>query len=209
MFDLPTQAEVRCLDGAAECSTYVIANPDNRQITHLVVKSSRSPFGEYLVPVEMIEKTTPNRIMLKCTKDDLNEMEPFEHDEYMLTRLAGSGIQSGPYVLPAGGYEKNGDVDAYIPVTLRNIPQGEKAVRRGARVVASDGYVGQVDELFVDSNNMQVTHLVLLERHLFKKREITIPVLQIDYVSEDTIYLKQDRKSIEELPTTPIQRWLQ
>jgi hypothetical protein len=42
-------------------------------------------------------------------------------------------------------------------------------VRRGARVEATDGYVGQVDELLINSNNMQVTHLVLLERHIFQK----------------------------------------
>jgi sporulation protein YlmC with PRC-barrel domain len=107
------------------------------------------------------------------------------------------------------GYENNDQVDAYVPVTLRNIPQGERAVRRGARVVASDGYVGQVDELLINLNNMQVTHLVLHERHILKKREITISVSQIDYVSEDTIYLKLDRKSVEELPIMPIQRWLQ
>ncbi len=80
-------------------------------------------------------------------------------------------------------------------------------MKRGARVEATDGTVGQVDELLVNSNNMQATHLVLLERHIFKEREITIPVSQIDRIDEDTIYLKLDRKSIEELPTTPIQRW--
>ena len=77
----------------------------------------------------------------------------------------------------------------------------------GAWVEATDGTVGQVDELLINSNNMQVTHLVLLERHLLKKREITIPVSQIDRVDEDTIYLKLDRKSVEELPTTPVQCW--
>ena len=83
------------------------------------------------------------------------------------------------------------------------------AVRRGAQVEATDGYVGQVDELLINSNNMQVTHLVLLERHLLEHREITIPVSQIDRVDEDTVYLKLDRQSVEQLPTTPIQRWPQ
>jgi sporulation protein YlmC with PRC-barrel domain len=75
-------------------------------------------------------------------------------------------------------------------------------------VEATDGYVGQVDELLINSNNMQITHLILLERHIFQKREITIPVSQIDHVFEDRIYLKLDRKSVEELPTATVQRWL-
>jgi uncharacterized membrane protein len=69
--------------------------------------------------------------------------------------------------------------------------------------------VGQVDELLINSNNMQVTHLVLLERHLLEHREITIPVSQIERVYDDTVYLKLDRPSVDQLPTTPIQRWPQ
>ena len=42
------------------------------------------------------------------------------------------------------------------------------AVKRGAQVEATDGPVGQVDELLINSNNMQVTHLVVLERHLLE-----------------------------------------
>ena len=95
----------------------------------------------------------------------------------------------------------------YADVKRQNIPAGEAALQRSARVEATDGYVGQVDELLLDSNNTQVTHLVLLERHIFQKREITIPVSQIDHIEEGTIYLKLDRQSVEALPTTPVQRW--
>jgi hypothetical protein len=74
--DLPTKAEVHCSDGAAGRSTYVIVNPINRQMTHLVVKSSWPPFHEYLVPVDQVEETTPDLIRLKCTRNDLSMMEP-------------------------------------------------------------------------------------------------------------------------------------
>jgi uncharacterized membrane protein/sporulation protein YlmC with PRC-barrel domain len=94
-------------------------------------------------------------------------------------------------------------------VKLWNIQPGEMAVRRGAQVEATDGTLGQVDELLINSNNMQVTHLVLLERHLLEHREITIPVSQIKRVFDDKVFLKLDRQSVEQLPTTPIQRWPQ
>jgi uncharacterized membrane protein len=203
MIDLPTKAEVHCSDGAAGHSTYVIVNPINRQMTHLVVKSLLPPFHEYLVPVDHVEETTPNLIKLKCTRNDLSLMEPFEVEEYIRTEM--TDYLSWPYVLPMGFYPE--EVVKYIPVKHQNIPLGEVAVSRGARVEATDGYVGLVDELLINSNNMQVTHLVLLERHVFKNREITIPISQIDRVDEDTVYLKLDRQSVEQLPTTPIQRW--
>jgi sporulation protein YlmC with PRC-barrel domain len=168
-----------------------------------VVKSNRPPFHEYLVPVEQVQETTPNLIKLKCTRNDLNQMKPFEYEEYVRTEFP--NYPSWAYIGPPEG-EYYEEVVEYVPMKRQNIPEGELAVRRGARVEATDGYVGQVDELVVNSNTMQVTHLVLLTGHIFKLREITIPVSQIDYVDEDTIYLKLDRQSVEELPTTPIQR---
>jgi sporulation protein YlmC with PRC-barrel domain len=200
MIDLPTNARVHCSDGPAGRSTYVIGNPVNRQITHLVVKSNRPPFHEYLVPVDQVEATTPDLIKLKCTRNDLNKMEPFEYEAFICAKLPDNLLITAPGSITDG-------VVTYVPVKRDNIPQGELAVRRGAQVEATDGYVGQVDELLINSNNMQVTHLVLLTRHIFKQREITIPVSQIDHVDEDTIYLKLDRQSVGELPTTPIQRW--
>jgi uncharacterized membrane protein len=203
MIDLPIKAEVHCSDGAAGRSTYVIVNPISRQMTHLVVKSLLPPFYEVLVPVDQVEETTPDLIKLKCTQTDLSTMEPFEYEEYIRTEIP--DYLSWPYVVPMGFYPEV--VVKYIPVKQRNIALGEVAVRRGARVEATDGYVGLVDELLINSNNMQVTHLVLLERHIFKNREITVPVSQIDRVDEDTVYLKLDRQDVEQLPETPIQRW--
>ncbi len=203
MIDLPTKAEVHCSDGAAGCSTYVIGNPINRQITHLVVKSNQPPFHEALVPVDQVEATSPDRIKLNCTRSDLEKMEPFEYEEFLRTEMP--GYLCWPYTLPAVEFMSD-EVDTYIPVNRRNIPIDELALHRGAWVEATDGCVGQVDELLINSNNMQVTHLILLERNMLTKREITIPVSQIDRVDEDTIYLKLDRQSVEELPTTPIKR---
>lgn len=204
MIDLPMKAEVHCPDGLAGLSTYVIGDPSNSQITHLVVKSFRPPFRETLVPVDQVEGTTDDRIKLKCSRDELNKMEPFEVEEYKRTEMP--GYLYWTHVQPAV-VDMSDEVEIYVPVKRQNVPAGELALQRDARVEATDGYVGQVDELLINSTNMQVTHLVLLERHIFQKREITIPVSQIDHVLGDTIYLKLDRQSVEALPTTPRQRW--
>ena len=207
MIDLPTQAEVHCSDGIFGRSTYIIGNPINRRITHLVVQSILPPFREYLVPVDQVEETTDSRIKLKCTRDELNRLDPFLYEEYIPADFP--DYLSWPYVLPAGSGANSvrQEVVTFTTVTHQNIPEGELALRRGARVEATDRYVGQVDELLINANNMQVTHLVLLERHILQKKEITIPVSQIDRIDQGTLYLKLDRQSIEALPTTPIQRW--
>jgi sporulation protein YlmC with PRC-barrel domain len=183
----------------------VIANPENHTVTHLVVKSIRPPFRETLAPVEQVEASTPDRIQLKCSRAELDQMEPFETEEYVQSELPGYIYWTDTYgtnVPPVPGYTTEG-VPALIRVKRRNIPQDELAVRRGARVEATDGYVGQVDDLLVDPKTLQVIQLVLRERHIFQQREITIPVSQIDHVDEDTIFLKLDKQGVAELPTTP------
>ena len=207
MIDLPMNAEVDCSDGIAGRSTYVIGNPINNKITHLVVKSYWPPFREYLVPVDQVEGTMDSRIKLKYSRADFKQMEAFEYKEYIPTELPGYLLWPDPHDVPAiNGYSLE-PVPTFVLVNRQNIPEDELALRRHARVEATDGYVGQVDELLINSKDMQVTHLVLLERHIFEKREITVPISQIDRINEGTVYLKLDRQSVEALPTAPIQRW--
>ncbi len=203
MIDLPMQAEVHCSDGIAGLSTYVIANPINQQVTHLVVKSLKPPFSEYLVPFNKVEATAPHQIRLKCTRHEMENMEPFTFEEYIRTTYP--TYLTWPYATASTPIVE--EVTAVVTVKHYNLPSGAVSVKRGAKVEAIDGYAGLVDELLVNANNMQVTHLVLHERHIFDQREISIPVSQIEHVYEDVIYLKLDRKGIEALPTTPIQRW--
>jgi sporulation protein YlmC with PRC-barrel domain len=202
MIEIPAYAEVHCKDGMAGFSTYIIGNPINHQVTHLVVKSILPPFHEYLVPVDEVEETTSHQIKLKCARNEIEKMELFEYEEYVRTERP--TYLTMPYVLPMPATVV--DEVVFVPVKRQNVPQGEIAVWRGAKVEATDGYIGRVDELLINPSNMQATHIVLRERHIFKDREITIPVSQIELVDEDTIYLKLDRRSIEQLPTTPIQR---
>lgn len=202
MIDLPMKAEVHCSDGIAGISTQVIVNPNHQQITHLVVQSDLPPFHEYLVPFEQVEETAPNRIKLKCSQEDLLKIELFKVEEFIPTEMPGH--LSWPYCVPIPG--SIAEVADYIPVEHHYFPLGEQMVQIGARVEATDGAIGQVEELLINSNNMQVTHLVLLEQNILTKRKIIIPVSQIDHVDENTVYLNMARQNIGELTTTPIQR---
>lgn len=207
MIILPAKSNVYCSDGITGITTYVIGNPTNHQVTHLVVKSLKLPFHEYLVPVGEVEETSPQLIRLKCTRGEMEKMDPFVDEEYLRTNIPSYLVW--PYtVSDTSVFTANREeVPVYVTVKNQNVPPGEIAVWRGAKVEATDGYVGQIDELLISPTNMQVTHLVLRERHIFEQREIMIPIAQIERADENAIHLKLDRKSIEKMPTTPLQRW--
>ena len=201
--DIPVNAEVACVDGVCGQSTYVIINPITRQVTHLVVKENRMPHTERLVPVDLVGDTTHNLIRLRCTTDELAKIEPFTETEYVQERIPDVGYLADtylvwPYHIP--------EINTAIPITHQRIPHGELAVRRGARVEATDGSLGWVDEFLVDPVDTHITHLVLREGHLWGQKDVTIPVSQIDRIEEDTVYLKLDKHSVEALPAIPIRR---
>ena len=210
MIDITIGARVQCEGEQVGTCTYVIANPINQRLTHLVVQHDSPPFDEYLVPADQVAETSPGLIKLNCTRKQLLKMELFHYREYIRVRMPDYELLhdrylAWPLVMPAMDFEMN--QLEYIPVDRENIPPDETAVRRGACVQATDGYVGRVDELLVNSNTMQVAFLVLRENHPFGHRDITIPVSQIERTNEDTVYLKLDQKRVGELPTIPVKHW--
>jgi sporulation protein YlmC with PRC-barrel domain len=78
--------------------------------------------------------------------------------------------------------------------------------RRGAKVYALDGKIGQVDEFMVSPEDHQITHLMLREGHLWGKKLVIIPVSKIDRVEENQIFLRLDKLAVEALPVIPIKR---
>jgi sporulation protein YlmC with PRC-barrel domain len=207
--DIPINVDVQCADGLCGRLTYVIINPITRRMTHLVVREAKTPHTKRMVPVALVVETTPNLVRMGCTRDELAKMEPFIETEYIraeipdVEQIPTGGYLPGeyvlwPYVIP--------ERTEYVPVDHKRIPPGELAVRRGARVEATDGRVGQVDEFLVDPANGHITHLVLREGHLWGQKDVTIPISQIERIEENVVYLKLDKHSIEALPAIPIRR---
>jgi sporulation protein YlmC with PRC-barrel domain len=201
--DIPVNAEVACVDGVCGQSTYVILNPISRRVTHVVVKEKKGLHAQHLVPIDLVADTTRDLIRLRCTTDELAKIELFTETEYVQERIPDVDYMEDaylvwPYHIP--------EFNTTIPVTHRRIPHGELAVQRGARVEATDGHVGRIDEFLVDPVDTHITHLILREGHLWGQKDVTIPVSQIDRIEANTVYLKLDKHSIEALPAIPIRR---
>jgi sporulation protein YlmC with PRC-barrel domain len=202
--DVPVNADVLCADGSCGHSTYVIINPTTWRVTDVVVKEKRFPYIERLVSLDQVAETGPNWVRLRCTKIELAAMDPFIELEFLpgsvpFVPYEADEYLTWPYVLPQG---------MAVPLEHERIPPNELAVRRGAHVEAKDGRVGVIDEFLVDPTNGHITHLVLREGHLWGKKDVTIPVSQIDRIEEDTVYLRLSKLDIEALPAIPVRRQL-
>jgi len=208
MTEIPLNAKVRCKDATCGKSTHIIVNPIAREITHFVVESKNLPMqSTRIVPVHHIIESTPEQISLDCTRQGLAEMEPFFSTRY---------IEAGePDFVPDDVYTQAdyAYMQPYVSLTPgtvtiseKHIPAGDLDIHRGMYVKATDGQVGQVHELVVDSETWKVTDVVLKKGHLWGKKDVTLPLSDVDRVEDDTVYLKIDKKTIETRPSSPIHR---
>jgi len=194
--DVPVDARVECTDGPCGRSTYAIVDPAKEHVTHVVIEESGLSGRERLVPVSLISESTPDVIRLRCSAEELQEMQPFLKREYLPGEDPFLIYPPGHYMVWSAG------ISGGIPPVVEHsqAPSGELAISRCARVEASDGKVGQVDEFLTDPVDQQITHLVLRQGHLWGQREVTVPANQIDRIEDGVVYLKLDRKGIEALP---------
>lgn len=199
MIDIPIHAKVLCVEGhTCGHTTYVVLNPVTETMTHVVVDRGVWPHDERLVPIELVTESTPDHIRLSCSKEKLAEMNSFIQTEFIESEV--DEYATDPYAV-AWPYRHS--EMRQIPLEHERIPIGELAVRRGARVEASDGHIGHLEGFLVDENSEHVTHLVLSAGHLWGQKDVTIPVSDIARIEEGTVYLQLDKDSIEKLPVVP------
>ena len=201
--DIPINVEVQCADKKCGRSICLIVNPINERITHLVVAEKAFPYIERLVPVDKILASSPNSIQLRCSQSDLSDMDTFEETDFIEAgQLETSLPYSVPYeVWPYAMYEA-----ILISLEHERIPAGEVVIRRGTPVKARDGQVGKVDEFLIDPENNVITHLILHEGHLWGKKDVTIPVSEIDKIADEAVYVKLDKDAIASLPAVHLKR---
>lgn len=195
--DVPTGVSVECLDGPCGQSRYVILDPANATITHVVVGEPEMFAATRLVPLNYVSEGSPELIRLKCTRAELAVLPQFSEYEHV-------GLEV-PYPTYAASEFWMGPLAAYWPILYpkerQHVPKGELSIRRGERVEATDGHLGSVDEFLIEPVSGRITHLILRENHLWAHRDVVIPASAIDRIKQDTVFLKLNKEHIAALPS--------
>lgn len=201
--EIPVGVNVIC--GTAVCgrSKYLVINPVKDQVTHLVVAETALPHTEHLVPLDYILSSTATSTQLRCSPNELADLELFMKNDY-LNPLELEDVRfyrNSVVLLPYGAHGKPKELDNEM-----HFPPGEVLIRRGSQVIATDGKIGKVDELLINPLNDQISPIILREGHIWGHKDVTIPVSQIEKIANGVVHLKLDKQSVATLPGTPIQR---
>ena len=203
MTDIPLNAKVQCSDEACGKTTNVIINPVTHKVTHIVLEDkSLGDNQTRMVPVGNIASTTQTQVTLSCSKDEVARMKPFIVTNFIQESPSGKAYITGD----AYTYPHVVNDTAYASADERHVPLGELEVHAGMQVEASDGKVGKLDELVLDKDSGDITHIQMREGHLWGTKDVAIPVSAVDFTDENTVYLNIDKKAVGALPAVKVKR---
>jgi sporulation protein YlmC with PRC-barrel domain len=202
-------ADASCADGVCGEVSRVVIDPVARAVTHLVVEpKGRQGLGR-LVPLDLVD-AAGGEVRLRCTVAEFERLDSAEETQFLPgTRgyafYGPEQVLSWPYSSLGGGASVAGETVTGFSetATFDTVPLGEVAVRRGERVHATDGEIGQVEGLVIDSRNHQVTHVLLQEGHLRGRKEVAIPIGAVTGV-KDGVRLNIAKREVQDLPPVDI-----
>jgi len=190
--DFHPKAHVECTDGRIGRLEDIIINPHVERITHLVVRENNIENTQRLVPEKFVKDANHDTVQLSIDQKKFQEMKSYIQEEYIPSNvLLYMADQEGWY---AG-------TPAAVFLEHEAVPKGRVSVHKGAKVFATDGHAGRVDEFLVHGKSGLISHLVMVEGHLWGKKDIAIPVSEIDHYEEDgDVFLKLNKDQVEALP---------
>lgn len=206
----------------------VVLDPVKWRVTHLVVQPRHHHDQARLVPIDAVTSNDADHVVLSWSTEQVEHAAPVEETDFVsydnwpqieggwdvgVNRVlawpyypyAGLGMGGLGYPYSYGsGYGWGGP--AVVTTTYDRVPDGTIEVRRASRVLSSDGHkVGHVDGFLVDRTS-KITHLVLEHGHLWGHRDITIPIVDVERASSDSVQLRVTRDVIGEYPSVAFHR---
>ena len=197
--EIPIKARVECTDGPGGEATHVVVHPTTMKVTRLVVKETRSPNVERLVPFKFVEEANADEIRLRCSRQELARMKSFVRTELAQETAAyhRPGSADVPSIFSSLESKK---------VKHLNIPEGEFAIDHGTQVRVTDGKAGRIDRLMVDPMSGSLTHLVVREGPVWAPKAVSVPIAEVKHMGEKVVYLRTNRAGIEALPVSAARR---
>jgi sporulation protein YlmC with PRC-barrel domain len=193
-----------------------------RALTHLVVEPKHRPGTGHLVPIDIAD-VVAGEIQLRCTTAEFDKLDDAEDTEFLPGANGPWSYEQGEmlswpyYALGSGGIGMGGMGMGGVglggmggmnlgprTITHDQIPTGEVQVRRGEHVHATDGEIGKVQGLVIDTTTHHVTHVLLDEGHLWGAKTVAIPIATVTTV-EDGVCVDLTKDEVRDLPAVDIE----
>jgi len=190
-----------------------VLNPATDEVTHIVVQKGWLSPVDKVVPLQMINFATEERVVLTKSSEEFEDLPAFEEKHFI--RATDEDMRRAEYpnylTFPAyywyppqgyGSYPAYG-LEYYLWPSVeanRNIPEDAVPLKEGAKVISSDGeHVGDVERLFIDPDSSRATHFVITQGFFFKEHKL-VPIQWVSSVQEEKIELVVSSELLQRLP---------
>jgi uncharacterized protein YrrD len=192
----------------------VVIDPRSLEVTHLVVNKGFLFSQDKVIPIDRVEATTENGVVLKSGTENPDDLPDFEETHHIPVEDVASFRRKRPeYNRPMLWYGPLGGVPwwerraypgftrpAFVKRTDRNIPDGAVPLEEGTKVISANGlHVGDVKRICIEPDEQRVTHLLISKGLLLKEKKL-VPTHWIDHVWEDEVRLSIESDVIDQLP---------
>ena len=201
--DVVLDEPVTCTDGAPLEVVDAVVDPRTRTVTNVVIRPHRASSLARLVPVQHLEEH-PGGLRLALDLQAFNQLPMAT--EVAFVRLdelpsADVGDTPGSERVAAFPYVGAGPSDR-VTVIRGLLPEGNVELRRKSRVVTPDGrIIGRVDALRCDGDDA-ITAVLVRTGRVFGRRQVAIPIAQVDAIADDTVTISIPKAVVRDLPRT-------
>jgi uncharacterized protein YrrD len=194
----------------------VVIDPESNELTHLVVKKGFLFTKDKVVPIDLVETTDEDQVVLKEGPQTPEDFPDFEETHYIQAQESGSfakqdlgGVKPLAWYYPfprgswwrasMGGYPGYPQ-PPYLRKTELNIPDDTVPLEEGAKVVSSDGeHIGDIERIYADEEEQRATHVMVSQGLISKSRKL-IPTMWVKHVHEEGVRLSISKNFVEHLP---------
>jgi sporulation protein YlmC with PRC-barrel domain len=201
----------RCTDGHFGELRDAVIDPRAKRVTHLVIGPHHKPDATRLVPIELADVGADREIVLHCSLEEAKAFDSAQDFAYVrLDELPVEdpdwdiGIENVlaiPYYQPGEPMDSAYAYSDKVAVSYDRVPKGEVEIRRSSPVTTCDGHVvGHVEGFVVDDDD-QIAHLVLEQRHLWRRRRVSVPMSAVTKVETDSVKVRMTKRQLKALPS--------
>ena len=187
----------------------VVIDAKTSDVTDLVVERGALFKEEKVIPVQLLDPATEDRIILRETNQSVDDLPNYETTHYVRVDQKGAPYDNleTSYWYPPISFQTPapGRMPA-VPVALDtqtepSIPEGRIAITEGAAVIsADDKHIGNVEQVIMSSEGDSVTHFVIGKGFLLREHKL-VPAFWASSMDDDNkIRLSVDASLFDRLP---------
>lgn len=187
----------------------VVIDAKTSDVTDLVIERGALFKDEKVVPVQLLDTATEDRIVLGETNQSVEDLPNYETTHYVPVDQKGAPFNNleTSYWYPPINFQTPapGRMPA-VPVELDTrtepgIPEGRIAITEGAAVIsADDKHVGNVEQVIMNSEGNSVTHFVIGKGFLLKEHKLVPAHWASSMDDDEKIRLSVDASLFDRLP---------